>query len=348
MSKMGVVRCECRVCRGQSMTRCWLVKATYDEPVVIHGCPDNIVVNIDENASNAPSVSWTEPVLNNSWSSCPTMIFQGSGTNGGNFSFGKTDLAYHANDAAGNTDVCVFSVTVQSGLCKPNQCKNEGTCEYGRCTCPIGKGGATCEDDLSYVRCDSTSMTVVLDKRLLPDGSDASDVHFRSQAEDCLATDSDPSHIEMATGYEKCGTTTEEDDDNIIFQNYITFAKPGAGDNGAIITREYQQQIKVECCLNKVSVLTGNFQPQIGKIDINDKELGKFSLKISRFTADDFETEEIVDDGGMVADGRVMLGTKLYFGVVLDSTPVVGVFIKFCWASEEGHDEPQQDLIKGQ
>eukprot|EP00057_Strongylocentrotus_purpuratus_P003291 XP_003726333.1 PREDICTED: uncharacterized protein LOC100892179 [Strongylocentrotus purpuratus] len=169
-------------------------------------------------------------------------------------------------------------------------------------------------------------MTVVLDKRLLPMNSDASDVHFRSQAGDCLATDSNSTHIQMTTAYDNCDTTTEEDEDNIIFQNVITFAKPGAGDTGAIITREYHQQILVECCLKKASVLTGNFKPQIGKIDINDKEHGKFTLKITRFTNDEFDTEEMVN----VEDGRVMLGTKLYFGVVLDSTSVVGVVIKEC------------------
>ncbi|XP_030839224.1 very low-density lipoprotein receptor-like isoform X3 [Strongylocentrotus purpuratus] len=84
----------------------------YNEPVAIEGCPDNIVVNIDENASNASSISWTEPGLN-SWSSCPTMVFQGTGTNGGDFSLGITELSYRASDAAGNTDDCQFSVTVR-------------------------------------------------------------------------------------------------------------------------------------------------------------------------------------------------------------------------------------------
>eukprot|EP00057_Strongylocentrotus_purpuratus_P019303 XP_011673777.1 PREDICTED: hyalin-like [Strongylocentrotus purpuratus] len=84
----------------------------YNEPVAIQGCPDNIVVTIDDNASNAPSISWTEPVLN-SWSSCPTMVFLGPGTDGGDFPLGITELSYRASDAAGNTDDCQFSVTVR-------------------------------------------------------------------------------------------------------------------------------------------------------------------------------------------------------------------------------------------
>eukprot|EP00057_Strongylocentrotus_purpuratus_P026888 XP_011681362.1 PREDICTED: uncharacterized protein LOC593588 isoform X2 [Strongylocentrotus purpuratus] len=243
-------------------------------------------------------------------------------------------------------DVTDFLPGVNGGVpCDRSPCKNNGTCAEEQCTCPLGYGGTTCEEKLSEVRCDSTSMTVVLDQRLLPEGSEPSSVHFLSQENDCVAYVYDTFKIEMSTTYDRCGTTIKEDEDNIIFQNVITFAKPGAGDTGAIITREYHQQILVECCLNKVSVLTGNFKPQIGKIDINDKEHGKFTLKITRFTNDEFDTEEMVN----VEDGRVMLGTKLYFGVVLDSTSVVGVVIKECWATEEGPDhDPKEDLIKDQ
>ena len=91
---------------------CIFLTAPYNEPVAIQGCPDNIVVNIDDNASNAPSISWTEPGLN-SWSSCPTMVFLGPETNGGDFPLGITELSYRASDAAGNTDDCQFSVTVR-------------------------------------------------------------------------------------------------------------------------------------------------------------------------------------------------------------------------------------------
>lgn len=60
---------------------------------------------------------------------------------------------------------------------------------------------------VSIVRCDSTSMTVRLDGRLLPKDSDASDVHFLSQENDCVAYDYDSFKIEMSTTYDRCGTT---------------------------------------------------------------------------------------------------------------------------------------------
>ena len=41
------------------------------------------------------------------------MDFLGTGTNGGTFTLGITELSYNASDAAGNTDVCQFFVIVQ-------------------------------------------------------------------------------------------------------------------------------------------------------------------------------------------------------------------------------------------
>nr|XP_054768662.1 low-density lipoprotein receptor-related protein 1-like [Lytechinus pictus] len=89
----------------------------YDQPVAIEGCPEDIVAVIDDNATNAinaSSVNWTEPVLN-SWSSCPRMNFLGPGTNGGDYPVGITEVSYQATDAAGNSDICTFTVTVRRG-----------------------------------------------------------------------------------------------------------------------------------------------------------------------------------------------------------------------------------------
>nr|XP_054761551.1 ZP domain-containing protein-like [Lytechinus pictus] len=193
-------------------------------------------------------------------------------------------------------------------------------------------------------------MTVVLDERLLPMNSNLDEIHLNSWSEGCTAQVFDNYHIELSTRFDSCGTTLREDEDNIIFRNLITFEKPGAKDSGAVITREYHKQIQVECCLSKVSILAGQFQPQISKIDIEDKELGMFSLRIARFTDFSFDVEKSVGDEGVVAEDRVMLGSEICFGVVLDSTPIVGVVIKSCWATEGGPDDvpPREDLINDQ
>ena len=60
---------------------------------------------------------------------------------------------------------------------------------------------------VSEVRCDSTSMTVVLDQRLIPENSEPSSVHFLSQENDCVAYVYDSFKIEMSTTYDRCGTT---------------------------------------------------------------------------------------------------------------------------------------------
>ncbi|XP_041467469.1 low-density lipoprotein receptor-related protein 5-like [Lytechinus variegatus] len=87
----------------------------YDEPVAIEGCPENIEVEIDDNATNTVNtlpVYWAEPVLN-SLSSCPRMDFLGPGSNGGHYPVGATQVSYQATDAAGNSDTCTFTVTVR-------------------------------------------------------------------------------------------------------------------------------------------------------------------------------------------------------------------------------------------
>ncbi|XP_041471858.1 uncharacterized protein LOC121421262 [Lytechinus variegatus] len=72
----------------------------------------------------------------------------------------------------------------------------------------------------------------------------------------------------------------------------------------------------------------------------------------SRFTDFSFDVEKSVSDEGVVAEDRVMLGSEICFGVVLDSTPIVyiGVVIKSCWATEGGPDDvpPREDLINDQ
>eukprot|EP00057_Strongylocentrotus_purpuratus_P006278 XP_011660752.1 PREDICTED: uncharacterized protein LOC105436661 [Strongylocentrotus purpuratus] len=50
------------------------------------------------------------------------MDFLGTGTNGGNFTLGITELSYNASDAAGNTDVCQFVVIVQRSSARLDLC----------------------------------------------------------------------------------------------------------------------------------------------------------------------------------------------------------------------------------
>ena len=59
----------------------------------------------------------------------------------------------------------------------------------------------------AHVVCDSTSMTVFLDKGLLSNGTDADDVNFVD--EDCVGIDHDSKQIVLYTRNDMCSTTVE-------------------------------------------------------------------------------------------------------------------------------------------
>ncbi|XP_041483851.1 ZP domain-containing protein-like [Lytechinus variegatus] len=216
-------------------------------------------------------------------------------------------------------------------------CNNEGTCEEGSCICPDGFGGPTCEEEYTSVTCESDSMTVVLNKDLF-DGIALADVNFHDHS--CESEpDVDDDHVTLSTGYDKCGTTKEEDDTTITFSNTITYYLPEAIPNSEI-TREYQKQLEVSCCLDKTSQVDQSFTPKLGKIKFSDKGSGHFHLDITRFTNDYFYEPAHDND-------EVSQDNPLYFQVQLDSVDEVGMFIERCWATAgAGHDSnPRHDLF---
>ncbi|XP_030838392.1 neurogenic locus Notch protein [Strongylocentrotus purpuratus] len=159
---------------------------------------------------------------------------------------------------------CVCAEGFRGNFCQidkcNNRCRNGGTCEQaqGSCTCPAGFAGRRCQDKLTSVECGSSSMTVNIDQGLVI--GKASDVHFRDQS--CSGEYSSiPNEITLTTDYSQCGTSFEEDETTITFTNVITYAKPNPED-GTDITREYQLQVKVECCLNKEEDVDGTFKFQ--------------------------------------------------------------------------------------
>ncbi|MBL7950886.1 MAG: HYR domain-containing protein, partial [Flavobacteriales bacterium] len=75
----------------------------------IAGCPSNISVNAD--AACTASASWTAPTVSDNCSGAT--ITQTSGfASGSTFPIGTNSITYTATDAAGNTAICTFTVTV--------------------------------------------------------------------------------------------------------------------------------------------------------------------------------------------------------------------------------------------
>ncbi|XP_041466791.1 uromodulin-like [Lytechinus variegatus] len=303
---------------------------SYDEPVAIEGCPENIVAVIDDNATNTvntSSVNWTEPVLN-SFSSCPIMDFKGPGSNGGDYPIGVTEVSYQARDAAGNTDRCSFKVTVRKAQepCS-DPCMNGGTCVEGTCICREGFGGTACEEKLTSVTCDSDSMTVIISNDLFV-GIGPEDVYFRDSS--CSTTSSTLTHMTLSTNYDECRTTRTENATTITFSNVIAYKlEPIPGTD---ITRENQRQIEISCSLDKTSQVGQSFKPMVGEIKFSDKGSGHFQLYMTRFKNESFDEPEDTH-------AEVWLNQALYFEVKLDSVEEVGMFIERCWATAgQEHD----------
>lgn len=89
------------------MLLCFVLITDVETPV-ISGCPSDITVSVKATESTS-NVSWTEPTAadnsNNvglTTSHSPNSIF----------SIGNTNVTYTATDGSGNSDTCLFVVTV--------------------------------------------------------------------------------------------------------------------------------------------------------------------------------------------------------------------------------------------
>ncbi|XP_041484986.1 ZP domain-containing protein-like [Lytechinus variegatus] len=215
---------------------------------------------------------------------------------------------------------CHLSDSTGEDSCAAHPCLNGGNCEDGSCLCPAAFSGNRCQDKLTSVECGSGSMTVTIDKRLVPGNANA--VHFINQS--CFGVESSNSdEITLSTNYRECGTTLTDDVSTMTFSNVITYEKPEAEGDTAI-TREYQMQLRVECCLNKSETVDGSFKPRLGKVAFSDKSTGNFDLNLARF-----KTENIQE----VDSSSVSLGQELFFEVSLKSVEILGMFIESCWAT---------------
>jgi hypothetical protein len=74
----------------------------------ISGCPPNIIVPAETGTCSA-TATWTPPTATDD---CPDPVLLSDFQPGDNFPAGATTVTYTASDAAGNTSLCTFTVTV--------------------------------------------------------------------------------------------------------------------------------------------------------------------------------------------------------------------------------------------
>ncbi|XP_041456957.1 deleted in malignant brain tumors 1 protein-like [Lytechinus variegatus] len=201
-----------------------------------------------------------------------------------------------------------------------------------------GKGasfGISCVFEVD-VECDSSSMTVYLDRRLLANGTQSEDIHFENVHDDgCTGRDHNNNQIVLYTRYNRCSTRLKETDTKIIYSNMVTYHTPRPI-LGTVITRENILKIPVACELDRHRLLGDSFVPKTGEIVFNETGYGDFSLRLDRYA--DATFDEFADDN----EGEIILGEHLYFAVNLTSVAGLSVFIENCWATPSYYPNDQK------
>ncbi|XP_030833137.1 ZP domain-containing protein-like [Strongylocentrotus purpuratus] len=169
-------------------------------------------------------------------------------------------------------------------------------------------------------------MTVLLDRALLENNGDATDVHYEDQS--CVGYDYTGSRIAVTTRYDDCDTVSEQTADVIKYSNVVTYFKP-TGENGSLITRDFRLKIPVTCEIKRRSLLGSSFKPKLGIVSFSETGYGNFSLTLDRYSDISF-TSPAPDP-----DSLVYLGETLFFGVTLDAVSDLTLFLDRCWATPD-------------
>ncbi|XP_072175201.1 oncoprotein-induced transcript 3 protein-like [Diadema setosum] len=218
------------------------------------------------------------------------------------------------------------------------------TCQEMKTVAPVSTATADITTKITStdaeVVCDSTSMTLIMARHLLEPGDNATDVHFVDES--CTGYDHDEEHVAITTRFDRCGTTQEQEADDIVYSNIVTYYQPSPVTAGSpVVTREHYLHIPVKCKLDRERVLTEMFTPQLGEIVIEEVGFGEFTLSLQRYKNESFLAE--ADDTELVH-----LGIPLYFGARLRSVAGLTLLIESCWATPYSNplDSLKYELIE--
>ncbi|MEI6408938.1 MAG: HYR domain-containing protein [Bacteroidota bacterium] len=131
------------------------------QPPTINNCPANITVNNTNTAACTTPVTWVAPTIIDNCSGSLALAQTNGPNSGSSFGVGNTLIRYQGTDAAGNTSVCSFTVTVVDKAppvisnCPSSQeyfIISGNVCNYG----PIGWNAPTandaCDGNISMVK----------------------------------------------------------------------------------------------------------------------------------------------------------------------------------------------------
>ncbi|TDH17484.1 hypothetical protein EPR50_G00008880 [Perca flavescens] len=140
--------------------------------------------------------------------------------------------------------------------------------------------------DETTVTCNETTITVEVEKSYLIRHNEGK-LHLNdfSDASCNLTTRSNTTHLVAVMSLNTCGTTVEEDENNIIFKNMIT-----SGDPTEIISRQNDVEIVFSCAYPKRSNLTLGFTHKNPYV-FTEKGFGAFTFQFEFFQSQRFRKQ---------------------------------------------------------
>ncbi|GAB3337708.1 hypothetical protein GCM10027429_22480 [Marivirga atlantica] len=185
---------------------------------VFSNCPDDIMLNADENC--LATANWTAPTVSDNCTS--NVSLSSSHSSGDDFSVGTTTITYTAKDEAGNIATCSFNVIVKDEtLPQIVSCPNDITLASSSSSCTVT---ASWTPPVFTDNCDAT---------LTVESSHAPGDAFQAGTTEVVYTATDDSGNEISCSF----NVTVNDETAPVFTNCLADLEAVAADNcEAIVT----------------------------------------------------------------------------------------------------------------
>ncbi|XP_029933848.1 deleted in malignant brain tumors 1 protein-like [Myripristis murdjan] len=186
----------------------------------------------------------------------------------------------------------------------------------------------------TVVHCNETTMSVEVEKSYLVRRNEHI-LHLKDVNDPAcnLAAQSNSTHLVATMSLNTCGTTVEEDEDNIIFKNEITSADPSD-----IISRHHDVEIVFSCVYPKRANLTLGYRHK-NPYAFTEKGFGAFTFQFEFFESERFRRQR--DPNSYPVE--VYLKQMIYMQInATTSIPNTELFVESCKATP--YDNPNSRI----
>uniref|UniRef100_A0A4W5LC07 ZP domain-containing protein n=1 Tax=Hucho hucho TaxID=62062 RepID=A0A4W5LC07_9TELE len=187
------------------------------------------------------------------------------------------------------------------------------------------------------VVCNETSMTVAVEKASIVG---LYEDHLRLNDPSCSLS-SNSSHVFRTLALNTCGTQLEEEEDNLIFRNEITFFE----DSSAVITKRDEMEIEFWCVYPKKGNASLEFLSHKIPYIFREKGFGKFTYQFEFYHSSSFN--RMVDPASYPV--KVELKEMVYMEIMsTSSVPNTEMFVESCMATptDNPNDPEHYNIIQ--